>query len=86
MQDTETFAWTGYSFDTGAQLWGPMTGTTRAFSYYGSGLGGGQIGWTAYGKLYTQGLAVKFAASTVTTGAVQWIFEQCQQRHRDSLG
>jgi hypothetical protein len=43
-QDTETFEWIGYSLDSGDMLWGPVKGATRDFSYYGSGLGGGQVG------------------------------------------
>jgi hypothetical protein len=76
MQDTETFAWTSYSLDTGAQLWGPIAGTTRAFSYYGSGLGGGQIGWTAYGNLYTQGFGGEICAFNGKTGDLIWKFSQ----------
>ena len=74
MQDTETFAWSGYSLDTGALLWGPVTGATRAFSYYGSGLGGGQIGFAAYGNLYTQGFGGEICCFSGKTGALLWKF------------
>jgi hypothetical protein len=76
MQDTETFAWYGYSLDTGAQLWGPVVGTTRAFSYYGSGLGGGQMGFAAYGKLYTQGYGGEICCFDGKTGNLVWKFNQ----------
>jgi hypothetical protein len=74
MQDTETFAWLGYSLDTGDLLWGPVIGATRAFTYYGSGLGGGQIGWTALGNLYTQGFGGELVCFEGKTGKVLWKF------------
>ena len=74
MQDTETFAWYGYSLDTGQQLWGPVIGTHRAFSYYGGGLGGGQIGFAAYGNLYTQGFGGEICCFNGETGDLVWKF------------
>jgi hypothetical protein len=73
-QDTETFEWIGYSLDTGEMLWGPVKGATRDFSYYGSGLGGGQVGFTAYGKLYTQGFGGEICAFDGRTGQLVWKF------------
>jgi hypothetical protein len=74
MQDTETFAWYGYSLDTGELLWGPEVGTHRAFSYYGGGLGGGQIGFAAYGNLYTQGFGGEICCFEGKTGNLLWKF------------
>ena len=74
MQDTETFAWEGYSLDTGNLLWGPITGMTRAFSYYGSGLGGGQIGFPAYGNLYIQGFGGELICQSALNGTVLWSY------------
>jgi len=73
-QDTETFEWIGYSLDTGDILWGPVKGATRDFSYYGSGLGGGQVGFTAYGNLYTQGFGGEICAFNAKTGELIWKF------------
>ncbi len=75
-QDTETFAWIGYSLDTGAQLWGPTIGAKRAFTYYGSGLGGSQIGFAAYGNLYTQGFGGEIVCFNTLTGEVRWNFDK----------
>jgi hypothetical protein len=73
-QDVETFAWEGYSLDTGAQLWGPVIGNTNSFSYYGSGRGGGQVGFTAYGNLYTQGYGGEICCFNGKTGDLLWKF------------
>jgi len=73
-QDTETFEWIGYSLDSGDVIWGPVRGATRDFSYYGSGLGGGQIGYTAYGNLYTQGFGGEICAFSGKTGELLWKF------------
>ncbi len=74
LQDTETFEWSGYSLDTGEKLWGPVRGATRDFSYYGGGLGGGQIGFAAYGKLYTQGFGGELCCFDGKTGNLVWKF------------
>jgi hypothetical protein len=74
MQDTETMSWSGYSLDTGALLWGPVRGATRAYSYYGSGLGGGQQGFAAYGNLYTQGFGGELCCFSGKTGTLLWKF------------
>ncbi len=68
----ETMEWYGYSIDTGAQLWGPTTGVQNDFSYYGGGRGGGQIGFVAYGNLYTQGFGGELLCYSMTTGNVIW--------------
>jgi outer membrane protein assembly factor BamB len=68
----ETMDWVGYSVDTGEQLWGPVTGVENDFGYYGSGRGGGQIGFTAYGNLYTQGFGGELICYSMTTGDVLW--------------
>ncbi len=86
MQDTETFAWTGYSLDTGAQLWGPVTGATRAFSYYGSGLGGGQFGFAAYGNLYTQGFGGEICCFSGKTGTLLWKFNNTNSGDETAYG
>ena len=76
MQDTETFAWSAYSLDTGNLVWGPVTGATRAFSYYGSGRGGGQTGFAAYGNLYAQGYGGELCAFSGKDGTLLWKFDK----------
>jgi len=68
----ETMEWVGFSIDTGEQLWGPVTGVENDFGYYGSGRGGGQIGFVAYGNLYTQGFGGELICYSMTTGEVIW--------------
>ncbi|MFB3888322.1 MAG: PQQ-binding-like beta-propeller repeat protein [Candidatus Bathyarchaeia archaeon] len=68
----ETMEWIGYSVDTGDQLWGPVKGAQRDFTYYGSGRGGGQIGFCAYGNLYTQGFGGEIVCFDMKTGKVLW--------------
>ena len=68
----ETMDWYGYSVDTGEQLWGPSTGVENDFSYYGGGRGGGQLGFVAYGNLYTQGFGGELICYSMTTGNVMW--------------
>jgi hypothetical protein len=74
MQDTETMAWLGYSLDTGDLLWGPVVGETRAYGYYGGGLGGGQIGFAAFGNLYTQGFGGELCCFSGKNGTLLWKF------------
>ena len=71
----ETFEWVGYSVDTGQQLWGPVEGSENDFSYYGSGKGGGSVGFVAYGNLYTQGFGGEIIAYSMTTGDVLWRYD-----------
>jgi hypothetical protein len=74
MQQTEDFAWLGYNLDTGNLLWGPTIGATRAYSYFGSGLGGGQLGFAAYGKLFTQGFGGEICCFDGANGTLLWKF------------
>ena len=71
----ETMQWYGYSLDTGDKLWGPV-GNARAFNYYptvGSG-GVAQVGWTAYGNLYTSGYGGEVFAIDSKTGNMAWSY------------
>jgi hypothetical protein len=68
----ETQEWVGYSVDTGDRLWGPVTGNLNDFSYYGSGRGGGQVGFVANGKLYTQGFGGEIISYDMKDGKVLW--------------
>ena len=86
MQDTQSFAWEGYSLDTGKLLWGPVTGETRAYGYYGSGLGGGQVGFPAYGNLYTQGYGGEIVCYNALTGAVLWVYGSGGEGNSTSSG
>lgn len=73
MSDKETMQWSGYDLDTGNRLWGPI-GNTRDFNYYptiGSG-GVSQIGFTAYGKMYTSGYGGEVFCYESKTGALLW--------------
>ncbi|MCX8151104.1 MAG: PQQ-binding-like beta-propeller repeat protein [Candidatus Bathyarchaeota archaeon] len=72
MTDEETFQWLGYSLDTGELLWGPVGGDFNAYQYYGSGLGGGQIGFPAYGNLYTQGYGGEIHCYSTRDGRLLW--------------
>jgi len=68
----ETMEWYGYNVDTGLQVWGPTTGVQNDFTYYGSGRGGGQLGFVAYGNLYTQGFGGELICYSMATGNVLW--------------
>jgi hypothetical protein len=68
----ETMEWLGYSVDTGELVWGPVKGAELDFTYYGSGRGGGQIGFCAYGNLYTQGFGGEIVAFSMADGKVLW--------------
>lgn len=68
----ETFEWLGFSVDTGDQLWGPTSASQNDFTYYGSGKGGGQVGFVAYGNLYTQGFGGEIMCYDMKTGALEW--------------
>ncbi len=74
MRDDETMSWLGYSLDSGNLLWGPTSGTTRAYSYFGSGYGAGPVGWPAYGNLYSQGYGGEIVCYDGKTGKVQWTY------------
>jgi len=68
----ETFEWTGFSVDTGEKLWGPVSSAENDFTYYGSGKGGGQVGYVAYGNLYTQGFGGEIICYDMATGDTEW--------------
>ena len=73
MSDKETRQWSGYDLDTGNLLWGP-TGQTRDFNYYptiGSG-GVSQVGFTAYGKLYSGGYGGEMFCYDSKDGTLLW--------------
>ncbi|MEM3377726.1 MAG: PQQ-binding-like beta-propeller repeat protein [Candidatus Bathyarchaeia archaeon] len=73
MSDKETMQWSGYDLDTGEWLWGPV-GETRDFNYYptvGSG-GVSQVGFVAYGKLYTGGYGGELFCYESRTGKLLW--------------
>ena len=71
----ETFEWVGYSVDTGQQVWGPVSSAQNDFTYYGSGKGGGQVGYIAYGNLYTQGFGGEIMCYDMATGATEWRYD-----------
>jgi outer membrane protein assembly factor BamB len=73
MSDKETMQWSGYDLDSGDHLWGPV-GETRAFNYYptvGSG-GVSQVGFVAYGKLYTGGYGGELFCYDTKNGTLLW--------------
>jgi len=70
----ETFEWVGYSVDTGEKVWGPVVSAENDFTYYGSGKGGGQVGYIAYGNLYTQGFGGEIICYDMATGNTEWRF------------
>ena len=72
----ETFEWLGYSVDTGNLEWGPVKGAENDFSYYGSGRGGGQVGFVANGKLYTQGFGGEIVCFDMSNGHVDWKYNK----------
>ncbi|MEM2911538.1 MAG: PQQ-binding-like beta-propeller repeat protein [Candidatus Bathyarchaeia archaeon] len=76
MFDVETMAWLGYSLDNGEPLWGPVGYCKNDFSYYGSGEGGGQRGFTAYGNLYTQGYGGELFAISCKNGSLLWKYSR----------
>jgi outer membrane protein assembly factor BamB len=74
MRDIETIAWLAYSLDSGDLVWGPESYATDAFSYYGSGLGGGPIGWPANGNLYAMGYGGEIICYSGKDGSLVWKF------------
>jgi outer membrane protein assembly factor BamB len=73
ISDKETMQWSGYDLDTGNWLWGPV-GETRDFNYYptvGSG-GVSQIGFVAYGKLYSGGYGGELLCYSTKDGTLLW--------------
>jgi outer membrane protein assembly factor BamB len=78
MYDTETMQWLGYSLDSGEPLWGPTQTEVRDFGYYGSGLGAGQVGFAAYGNIYTQGYGGEIYCYNTLTGEMVWKYNNTQ--------
>jgi hypothetical protein len=74
MSDVETMQFLGYSLDTGDLLWGPTNIPQRAYTYYGSGEGGGQRGAMAYGYLYVQGFGGELNCINTLDGSLAWKF------------
>ncbi len=72
----ETFEWLAYSVDTGNLVWGPVKGAENDFGYYGSGRGGGQVGFVAYGNLYTQGFGGEIVCFDMKNGNVLWKYDK----------
>ena len=72
MHDVETMQFLGYSLDTGRLLWGPTNIPVRAYTYYGSGEGGGQRGTIAYGNLYVQGFGGDLLCINTLNGNFVW--------------
>ncbi|MCW4015448.1 MAG: PQQ-binding-like beta-propeller repeat protein [Candidatus Bathyarchaeota archaeon] len=75
MQDTETMQWLAYSLDTGDLVWGPVGSNFRAFQYYGSGSGGGQRGFVAYGNLYVQSYGGEIHCYDCSDGRLLWKYD-----------
>ena len=76
LSDKETMQWLGYDLDTGDLLWGPV-GDTRDFNYYptvGSG-GAAQVGFTAYGKLYSGGYGGEIFCYDTSNGNLLWKYD-----------
>jgi hypothetical protein len=73
MSDKETRQWLGYSLDDGSLLWGPV-GNTRAFNYYATVGSGGvsQVGYVAYGNLYTDGYGGELFCYSTKNGTLLW--------------
>jgi outer membrane protein assembly factor BamB len=69
----ETRQWLGYDLDSGNLLWGPV-GDARDFNYYATVGSGGvsQVGWTAYGNLYTSGYGGELFCYALTDGTLLW--------------
>jgi hypothetical protein len=72
MHDVETMQFLGYSLGTGQLLWGPTNIPVRAYTYYGSGEGGGQRGTIAYGNLYVQGFGGDLLCINTLNGNLVW--------------
>jgi outer membrane protein assembly factor BamB len=75
MMDKETMQWIGFNLDTGARLWGPV-GDPAAWNYYGSpGFSpSGQLGYTAYGRLYTAGYGGVLYCYDTNNGNLLWTY------------
>ncbi|MCW4044901.1 MAG: PQQ-binding-like beta-propeller repeat protein [Candidatus Bathyarchaeota archaeon] len=74
MIEVETMSYIGYDLDTGNQLWGPVSGATKAYSYYGGGEGGGTRCKIAYGNIYAEGYGGELICYSGKTGKVLWVY------------
>jgi len=73
LTDKETMQWTGFSLDTGQQLWGPV-GNFRDFQYYGQVSNPPAPGHVAYGNLYIGGYGGELHCFDMKTGALKWVY------------
>ncbi|MEM2704064.1 MAG: PQQ-binding-like beta-propeller repeat protein, partial [Candidatus Bathyarchaeia archaeon] len=74
MSHKETMQWEGYDLDKSNKLWGPV-GKTRDINFYPASVGmgfSGQIGFVAYGKLYTAGYGGELFCYDSRTGTLLW--------------
>jgi len=78
MSDVETMQFLGFELDTGNMAWGPTTIPVRAYTYYGSGEGGGQRGSIAYGNLYVQGFGGDLICIDTASGNLVWKYNNTQ--------
>jgi outer membrane protein assembly factor BamB len=71
----ETMEWYGYNLDNGNAMWGPV-GNAKPFNYYATVGSGGvaQIGYIAYGNLYTGGYGGEIFCFDSTTGDMVWSY------------
>jgi outer membrane protein assembly factor BamB len=68
--DKETISWTGYSMDTGKELW--TTASENPWNFY-SGAGGAMTtSATAYGKLFSTGYSGMVYCYDLTNGKLLW--------------
>jgi outer membrane protein assembly factor BamB len=75
VMDKETMQWSGYSIDTGRLSWGPV-GDESDLNYFGApGMSpAGQVGYVAYGKLYTAGYGGILYCFDLTNGNQLWSY------------
>ncbi|MCW4018842.1 MAG: PQQ-binding-like beta-propeller repeat protein [Candidatus Bathyarchaeota archaeon] len=70
--DKETISWTGYSMDTGKELW--TTASENPWNFY-SGAGGAMTtSAAAEGKLFSTGYSGELYCYDLTTGDVMWTY------------
>jgi outer membrane protein assembly factor BamB len=87
ISDKETMQWSGYDLDSGKYLWGPV-GKTRSLNYYptvGSG-GVSQVGFVAYGKLYSGGYGGEFFCYDSKTGNLLWKYNNTDSGFEEPWG
>ncbi len=71
MFDKEKIQWTGFSVDSGAQIWGP-TASENPFNYYSGGGGALMTNTVAYGKFYTTGYSGIVNCYDLSNGKILW--------------